>query len=254
MSTETDYLLLRGALKIADRGADGTPGALEDVGEFSMFEISVTTEYADNFQTRTAISTQDLHVAKKITANAEMKVKAATLKNIAHAMYGEETEDSGAPLANVAFPNGIADGEEHLVPGRPIGLSNVVIHDSAGEPATLDEGDDYTVDLDYGAVKFLNVTGFTQPFKISCNTSAAKGVKFMTKRSQEKFLVLQGVNIADNDTPVVVEIPRGALEPADKLQLKTEEVAEFTFKVVMLSDPTLAPSGPLGQYGRYREL
>jgi hypothetical protein len=254
MSQKTDYLLLRGALLVADIDASGNPGAVEDLGEFSSFEISTTVDYADNFQTRTPISTQDMHVAKKMTITAEMKVKAATLKNIARAMYGEEVDDAGGSFSAAAFPAGILAGETHIVPGRRVNLSGVSIVDSAVSPATLVEGTHYTADLVYGKVTFLNVTGKTQPFKISGTEGASKSVIFATKRSQEKALFLHAVNIADDDQPVIVEIYRGALEAADKLALKTEEAAEMTFKVVLLGDETKENDDVLGQYGRYREL
>jgi hypothetical protein len=254
MSQKTDYMLLRGKLLVADIDASGNPGPLEDLLEFTSFEISVTCDYADNFQTRTPISTQDLHVVKKMTATAEMKVKAATLANIARAMYGQEVDDAGGSFSAVAFPAGILAGETHRVPGGRVNLSGVSIVDSAGTPATLVEGTHYTIDLTYGRVKFINVTGKTQPFKISGTEGASKSVIFMTQRSQEKALFLDAVNIADDDQPVIVEIYRGALEAADKLSLKTEEAAEMTFKVVLLGDATKENDDVLGQYGRYREL
>ena len=44
-------------------------------------------------------------------------------------------------------------------------VSSLVVVDSAGTPATLTAGTHYTADLDFGALQFLDTTGFTAPFK-----------------------------------------------------------------------------------------
>jgi hypothetical protein len=251
---EATYLIGRGELAIADRDANGNPGALQDLGEVPEFEVSVDVTFADNFNTKKAISRQDLHVATRQTAKVRIVAKEATMENLALALFGEVVEGAGGNFSAVAFPSGIQAGGTYIIPGNRTRVSSIVITDSAVAPATVDE-DDYEVDLVHGTVKFLNVTGYTQPFKIA-GTEAAdqKSVGLLKKRSQEKFIIFKGVNIADDDAPMQVGLYRVALGPAQKIPYKGEEAAMYELEGNVLSDDEKDEDADLGTFGYHRDL
>jgi hypothetical protein len=249
------YLLGRGEASYAERDADGNPGDLQDFGEAPEIEISVDVEYAENFNTKKAISRKDLKVAKSQTAKIRLVLKEHTVSNLALAFFGEVVEHAGGNFAGVAFPSGVVAGETRLVPGNRTKLSAVSIVDSAGSPDTLEEGVDYEVDLVYGTVKFLNVTGFTQPFKITGTEAASKSVALLKKRAQVVYLYLKGINIAgDEDKPFAAGLYRVQLGPAQKLAAKSDDVAMLEFEGELLSDDEKGDDAALGTYGYYRDL
>ena len=59
--------------------------------------------------------------------------------------------------------------------------SALVVTDSAGTPATLAAGTHYTGRPDFGALQFLDTTGFTAPFKASLRHGVATEIGIFTQ-------------------------------------------------------------------------
>lgn len=251
------YLLLRGNTDIADRLPTGEPDALSEFGEAPEFEISIEEERAENMATGGALNEKDLSVTTYMGCTGTLRVKEVEGISLPLALFGQENSEAGATLTNQAFPSGIAVGEKHFLPGHPIGVTAVTIHDSAGTPDTLDAGTDYELDADFGTVKFLNVTGFTQPFKANYTKPAIKSVSIASTVPGEKFIFFRGINIADEEKPVALEMYRARLSPSKQLSLKTaegKEVTVFEFTIEFLADPTKPRDPVLGRHGRLRYL
>jgi hypothetical protein len=249
---ETNYFIGKGPLYIADRGADGNPGPLEDVGEV-MITLEISKEYKSNFSSRRELNTKDAHVPVSQEVKGTITLKEATAKNLELILHGKKTANAGGAVANQAFPAGILAGEEHRLPGFAGIASALTIVDSAGVPAPLVLGTNYTVDLKYGRVKFINVTGFTQPFKASFTNAPSTRNSILTRRVVNKFLRFEGVNIGNNEGPVkfLDEYYNATIMPASKLEPKGEDFATFEMAFELLADDAkdADQSGELGQFG-----
>lgn len=249
------YLLLRGDLDIADRLTNGNPTKLQAMGESPQFEIMVEEQRAENYATSGALNEKDLSVPIVVEVKGALTQKEADGERLSIAVFGTVTEVEGATHTAQAFPSGIADGERHLLPGRPVGVSAVTIVDSAGTPATLVLNSDYSIDLDSGIVTFIDVSGFTQPFKATYTEGDSTHVAVATRVTPEKYLLFRGINLADNEKPVFAEFYRTRFGPAKKVSLKTpegKEVAAFEYDLEFLADPTKPRDPVLGRYGRIR--
>lgn len=254
--SEARYYIGRGSVLVAERNTDGSPKALRDVGETPEFEISVQVDFAENFNTKKAISVQDLHVAIKQTGTLRLVLKEASVENLALATFGEVVDETNGAFTAVAFPTGIVAGETYQIPGGRAKVSGCSIVDSAGIPVTVTSSK-YEVDEDFGTVKFLNVTGYTQPFKIAGTEAAGKkSIALLTKRSQELFIMFKGVNIgtSDGDTNELWELYRVALGPASKLTGKGDEVALYELEGRLLADSDKGDDPDFGSFGRRRLL
>lgn len=250
MSTTTNYHIGKGALYVADRDASGNPGALEDVGEV-MISIEITKEFKSNFTSRHEVNHKDAHVPVSQEVKGTLTIKERTAKNLERILHGTKTANAGGSVVAQAFPAGIAAGEEHRLPGFAGIASALTIVDSNGTPATLVLGTNYTVDLNYGRVKFILVSGFTQPFKASFTNAASTRVSILTKRVINKFLRFEGINVGNNDgaKKFVDELYNCTLMPAQKLDEKSEDFVTYELAFECLSDPTKTTDPELGQYG-----
>lgn len=249
------YFLLRGDIDIADRLTTGEPTKLQALGESPQFELMIEEQRAENYATSGALNEKDLSVTIQIDVKGVLTMKEADADRLTLAVFGEKAADAGGAVTNQAFPSGIADGERHLLPGRPLNVTSVSIVDSAGTPATLVADTDYTLDADAGIVEFLDVSGFTQPFKANYTEGASTGVAIATKVTPEKYLLFRGINLADNEKPLFAEFYRTRIGPAKKVTLKTQdgkEVAAFEFDLEFLADPKKTAVPPLGRFGRIR--
>lgn len=248
---ETNYFIGKGELLIADRGADGTPGALEDVGE-ALISLEISKDYKSNFSTRKALNQKDAHVPVSQEVKGTLTLKETTAKNLELILHGTKTENAGGAVVDQPFAAGIVAGESHRLPGFAGIASALVIKDSAGGgAATLALGTNYTVDLKFGRVKFINVSGFTQPFKASFTNAASVRTSILTKRVINKFIRFEGINIGNNEGPVYFldEYYNCTLMPASKVEGKGEDFATYEIAFELLADNTKEDDPELGQFG-----
>jgi hypothetical protein len=255
MGKKTNYFIGKGPLFIADNDANGVPGALEDVGEVTLM-VEITKEYKSNFSTRNEVNEKDAHVPVSQEVKGTITLKERTAKNLQLILHGTQTTKAGSSVVASAFPAGIVAGEEHRLPGFTGIASSLVITDSAGAPVPLVLGTNYTVDLNYGRVKFLLVTGFTQPFKASFTNAASKRVSLLTKRVVNKFLRFEGINIGNNAGPrkFLEELYDCTLMPAQKLDEKGEDYSTYEIQFECMADQSKEDDLEFGKYGNFLEL
>lgn len=258
MGVVTNYLMGRGALKIANRDANGNPGALTDVGENVLFSVEITKEYKENFSTRYAIAEKDVHVPIKQMLKVQLHLKEATAKNLEIILHGKSTVYAGGTVTGAAFPSGIQAGETYELPGLQGAPSALTIVDSTGSPVTLVSGTDYVADLQFGTVKFnaSALSGKTQPFKASYTQAGATRTSILAQEVPDKYLRFEGLNIGNNDGVhnFLAVIYNAKLLPAKKVDFKGEDLAQFEIEVECLIDPNKVEDPELGRYGYYLPL
>jgi hypothetical protein len=245
----------RGALKLANRAADGSPGALTDVGENVVFSVEITKEYKENYSSRYAISEKDAHVPIRQALKVMLTIKEAVAKNLEIILHGKSTTYAGGTVTGAAFPSGIQAGETYELPGLQGAPSALTIVDSTGSPVTLVAGTDYVADLQFGTVKFNSsaLAGKIQPFKASYTQAGATRTSILAQEVPDKYLRFEGINIANNDGPrnFLAVIYNAKLLPAKKVDFKGEDYAQFEIECECLIDPNKAEDPELGRYGYY---
>lgn len=260
MSEENTYNYVRGPLYLAERDDDGNPLALKDMGDTVDAEITIETEFIDNYNNRGKFSSQDAHVAHKGTGKVKLSLKKKSVDILSMALYGEAVTETGGAFsasASTTLPTGIVAGDKWAVPQGKANLSAITIVDSNGTPATLVEGTHYSVDKMGGIITFITVSGKTQPFKVSGTEVAGQvQVPILTRRSQEFYCILPGIDLLDDDKGVRVDLYRVAFGPASKFMLKGSGNDPNVWEIegILLADPQRSPDSTLGQYGAYRLL
>jgi hypothetical protein len=252
--TTTNYFIGKGVLRIAARDASGNPGALRDVGEV-LISCEVSKDYKENEYTGNAINETDAEVAVKQSLKGTITLKEPTAQNLELILHGKKTVNAGGAVTAQAFPAGIVAGETYRLPGFTGKASALSIVDSAVGPATLAAGTDYTVDLTYGTVTFLVVTGKTQPFKASFTNAASTRSSILAKAVAAQFLRFEGINIGNNDGAhtFIDEFYNCNLKPAKKFDPKGEDYATYEIDFTALADPTRADPTRAedAEFGRY---
>jgi len=138
------------------------------------------------------------------------------------------------------------------------GVSSLVITDSLGSPATIDD-DHYVHDPRFGHLEFLTLPSSpapTMPLKAAYSYAGEKYVSFLRKVLGTIELRYEGINLAEGGAPVIAEFYKVQAEPLQELALITDgtDVAGFPFSCGVLLDSSKPASGDLGQFGRYREI
>lgn len=218
-----EYFIGAGDVHISPLDANGDFTTWFDLKEVPVFEWNPNVEYADNFKTgKTGPNLQDLHVPVKRTAGLSLSMKERTKKNLEFILHGESfSEIAGSMTTPVALPSGIVAGDRTLIPGEHVGITSLVLKDSAGSPVTVDTTD-YSFDGDSKLITWIDVSGYTQPFKVfSYSYAASESIKVMSKTPPEVAVLFDGINLAISGQRIWSRLDRISFGPTAKFALKS---------------------------------
>lgn len=116
----------------------------------------------------------------------------------------------------------------------------------------LTEGVDFIVDSLWGVIEFLK-TPRVQPVTVRYKHAGNVNIPILTTRPVEVMLRYEGINLAENMRPVLVELYRVQFNPAETLGIITDgnALGSFELKGDVLPDPTRSVTDVMGQYGRF---
>ncbi|MGF2528005.1 hypothetical protein [Ralstonia pseudosolanacearum] len=254
------YASFQGRVYLGKRDATGAPYEVRSPGNVAELKLSLKTDVLEHYESQTGQRTLDHRMVKQKSATLNLTIEEFTKDNLALALYGNHvTGDAGAVNDE---PVG---GAEPLVGDRYFlahpKASKLVIKDSGAKPATLTAGVDYTGDLDFGSIQFLRLddggsppTPYVKPFKASYAYGVATEIGIFTQPLPERYLRLEGLNTAQGNAKVLVELYRVAFDPLKELSLISDEYNKFEMEGSLLADATKPFDAVLGQFGRIVQL
>lgn len=235
---------------------DGTVATALSLPEVDSVEINLTTEKVERVSKRESLASKNVSFVKMVAGAGKLVCSQYTMDLLALYFFGTKSTVTGGAAGGATFATGIVAGATVVFPGDRTRLSTFTsITDSAGSPATLVQDTDYSVDNQAGVIKFINVAGFTQPFKLNGTEDAGNQVGGLTQRVQERWLRHKVINIAESDDYGVLDVYRIQVDPASAWQLITDgnEPQKYEIGFEILKDTTKSSSGAGGQYFRYVE-
>jgi hypothetical protein len=192
------YFIGAGDVKVSFLDANGNPTTFRDVGEVPVVEYAQAAEFVDNFKTgKTGPNLQDLHVLIRRTGNLTLQIKEATAKNLALILHGtDRTEAAGTMNVPIELPAGLVVGDMVTIPGSHQNITALLLKDSAGTPATLVDGTDYSFDAPSRMITIKAITK-TQPFKVfSYSYGASEGLLIASETPLPCAVIFDGINLA----------------------------------------------------------
>lgn len=145
-----------------------------------------------------------------------------------------------------------------------VGISGLTIVDSTDPtPAEIfdqeDPNDNFLIEAPYGALECLALPDSpapTMPLMASYSYGESKQLAFLNKPPQTLQLRYEGINLAEDGAPVVVEWYRVSSSLLQQLALITSgtDVAGTQFSLESLIDSSKPANGPLGRFGRFIEV
>lgn len=228
----------------------GILGAWRWIGDVSSLKLSLDLE---------KVEVKESYSGQKGLARSFPTGKTSTLtailhslvpENLALTLFGKSLTTPGGTVTGEVLPNNMKAGDVIMLARQ--GVSNVVITDSAGGPATLDPKH-YNVSQ-HGTFELLSLPAPppTQPFKAAYSYAETKAVGMFTAPQPLVALRYDGINLAENGAPVVFELYRMATDPLKELAFITDGNTVAGMEVVggVLIDPTKPANGDMGQFGR----
>jgi len=245
----SQYASFQGRVYLAKRDASGNPINARTPGNVASLNLDLKTEVLEHYESTSGQRGLDMRMVKQKNASVSMTIEEFTKENLALALYGNYTPITGDIVAAETLSTALPTlGDRYFLAHQKV--SALVIKDSAATPVALVKGTHYTEDTDFGAVTFLDVTGFTAPIKAAYTYGAVTDIGIFTAPLPERFLRLEGINTADSDKPVLIELYRVAFSPLKNLGLITDDLNKFELEGSLLADSTKPYDATLGQYGR----
>jgi len=172
--------------------------------------------------------------------------------NLAEAVYGAASDIDAGTVTGEGLGTVAAGDIVRLAHG---GVSDLVITDSAGTPATIADTH-YTLDERYGVITFVSLPSGpapTMPLLAAYSHAGGRQVNIMTQPTPVMEFRYDGVNLAEGNAPVTLELYKISTDPLSELALITDGTSLAGMQVTcpVLLDSSKPSTGPLGQFGRW---
>lgn len=247
------YASFQGRVYLGKRDPNGNPIEARSPGNVAELSLSLKTDVIEHYESQTGQRAVDLRLVKQKSATVALTIEEFTKENLALALYGNHVSvNSGSVTNEVVGGTAPVIGDRYFL-AHPM-VSALTIKDSASTPATLTAGTHYTADMNFGAIQFLNITGFTAPFRANYTYGAVTEIGIFTQPLPERFLRLEGVNTAASNAKVLIELYRVAFDPLKKFDIISNELNTFELEGSLLADSTKPHDAVLGQFGRIVQL
>ena len=227
--TTNSYFSGQGVVLLAKRApTTGLPMGFIPVGNVSDLKISVAVSNIEHKESRSGQRAIDLRLTTETKSSLSMTVE----NYLADALRGETVTIAGGSVTGEAVT--VYLGKISSL--KNLKVSAVVVKNGA---ATLVDGTDYEVNLEAGSLKFAPaITGLLDGGVVTVDYTFATQVKVdaLTAPTSELYMRFEGLNTAEGNVPVVVEVFKFLTDPLKELALISDAIQQFTLEGSVLSD------------------
>ncbi len=247
------YASFQGRVYLGKRDSNGNPIEVRSPGNVAELKLSLKTDVLEHYESQSGQRSLDHRMIKSKSATINLSIEEFTKENLALALYGTHVATASGTVTDEPIGGAVPVVGDRYFLAHPK-VSTLILKDSTGTPATLTLGTHYTADTDFGAIQFLDTTGLTAPYKASYAFGDVSEIGIFTQPLPERYLRLEGLNTAQGNAKVLVELYRVAFDPLKELALISTEYNKFDLEGSLLADSTKPYDAVLGQFGRIVQI
>lgn len=228
------YYSGQGIVMLAKRDVNGNPMGFTPIGNVSDLKISVSVSTIEHKESQTGQRAIDLRLTTETKSALSMTVENFIAANLADALRGTDT----LVAAGAATAETITCYLGKIVSLKHIQVSAVVVKNGA---ATLVAGTDYTVNTEAGSIKFAPTIGTVadgDELTVAYSFAQQQQIDALTEGAKELYMRFEGLNTAEGNVPVVVEVFKFLTDPLKELSLISDTIQQFTLEGSVLADST----------------
>lgn len=228
----------------------GKPLALTWVGDAPVCQIKLTSSTSPRTESYTGNRVQSGLLNKGVTAALTLTLNWMSAKNLALGLYGDVKTVQSGTVTGETLPADLVAADTFALDYPNV--SNLVITDSAATPATLVKDTDYSEEsLAAGLGTLLQLGSFTPPFKAAYSYAGGVDVTMFTQQAPERYLMLDGINTADNSR-AVLRLWRCKFNPAGQIDGISADWGQLALDGAVLFDSINAADSNLGGFGKFQ--
>jgi len=230
------YYSGQGVVMLGDNVAGASKGLIP-VGNVSDLRIAIATSVLEHKESTTGFRGIDLRLTTEVKATLTMTVENFIAANLATALRGTNT--TVASGTSVTFNTGVAV-QDAILALPHIKVSNVVVKDDT-DTTTYVADTDYILNAEAGSIKIVSTAdggsiATDDVLHITYDHAAQELVDAMDSSATEKYMRFEGLNTADGNNPVVVEVFRFLADPLRELALIGDGIGQFVLEGNVLAD------------------
>lgn len=238
------YFSGQGKLFYAVRDVNGLPGPYIFAGNVPSLKVTLTTETSDHQESTSGQRLVDFRLTKSKKAEVSFTLEDWSLVNLAMGMYGQVLPpNTGSTVTSESL--GMPDAGQYT-PLKHANVSTVVI-------GTKTAGTDYILNAATGMIQWLT----KQSAAVSASyawAANAGSVTMFTQNAPERWFRFEGLNTADLNRPVLVELYRTVIDPMKELDLITDDLLKMELTGTALYDAQRGIDPSMGNFGRVQFL
>ena len=238
------YFSGQGRVFIGARDLTGNPAGLTFVGNVPDLKVSLSVETLEHQESQSGQRLTDLQLIKTKKGEFNCTLEELIPANLELALYGSTTAVVAGTVTDEPVIVTPEAGKLYLLGKQNV--SSVVIKAGAVVVATTK----YTVNAKHGSILLSDLTGVTGALTASYAYGAANVTAMFTQPLPERWVRFEGLNTADANREVVIDLYRVAINPTKDLSVIGNELMKFELTGQVLADFTKAATGILGQFGR----
>lgn len=251
MASETKYFSFQGKTSTGKRNADGSLGALTWQQNNSKLDLALEVTQETIKESHSGQRSDDFIFPTAKTLNFSLSLYGATPENFARAFHAGNVVVASGTVTDEAFPDDLVVGDYVKLDHE--GVSALVLTDSTGSPVTLTLDTHYSIDSAFGGrIKILDLTGLTQPISAAYSYASSNSLALLNATPEEVYLIFDGVDTANGNAPVYMEIYRAATKPVGSMSMiHNEGVGTIEMEGTALFDATKAADPVFGGLARF---
>jgi hypothetical protein len=232
------YFSGQGSVLIATKDpVTGEPEGFRPVGNVSALTIGVETTVFQHKESCTGVRGIDKEIVQETIVTIAMTMESIDNENLALALYGTTTAVVGATASDEL----LTAQHDLWVALDNIKVSAVIVGDDATPTITYVLDTDYELNEETGSIRVLSTGAITDLQVVFVDYTFAgydQIEAIITSVAPERWIRFEGLNTADGNNPVVIDIYKGSIQPLAELALINEELAEMVVEASALTDPT----------------
>lgn len=245
------YFSGQGRVYLAKRDDNGNALDLRWVGNVPDLKVSLAVEKQEHKESSSGQRLTDFELITGKSGELSCTLEDFNQDNLELVLYGVTQAVASGSVTAEPLGTGMVAGSIRLLANQFV--SAVTVTDSTPTtPKTLPP-EQYKVHAEQGAVELLDgTTGgpYVQPFKVAYTRGAAKRVGMFRGPQPQLWLRFDGVNTADGNKRVIVDLYKVSINPTKDLSLIGTDIQQFELTGMVLADITKDVDGDLGQFGR----
>ena len=248
------YFIGKGRLFFATKSTStGLPTDFTWLGNVPKLTLSTNQADVEHKESYSGFNFTDMVIATGQKASASFTVEEFTRQNLSYFLFGTSSTITAASVTSETVTAKLGG----YVPVANINITTWTSLVLGSAPATVyTNGTDYTIDLKSGMIFFPSSSTIADGASLRANYSfgAIERISgFTANQNPTYWLRFNGLNQAENNNPVIIDIYNFRPKPVGSIELITEDFSQLDIEGMALYEDRMTDNTTDGRFFRIRQ-